>query len=357
LRGRSWYYDFWYRGVRYTGCIGPVSKTVARAIETTQKAAVIEHRFLPTTPHSPLFEAFLGEYLAYYKAHRRPRSVARHAMAAKALRPFFATYRLDEISPIMVERYKKHRTEAGRSGVTINRELSLLKHLFTMAVQWGVAQKNPVTQVHFFREDHGRTRCLTGAEEARLLACCSPTLRPVVLTALQTGLRKSELLALRWEHVDLVRQVLTVEAAYAKNGEARCVPKTRTLAAALRDLQGQAGPATAVFLTQHQTPYIDVSKVFRAACRRAGVVDLRFHDLRHTFASRLVMAGVDLATVQQLLGHKHITMTLRYIHLAPGHVHAALARLDPQRERVPAAVTTEGAVHHGEGRPCWLCAP
>jgi integrase len=95
-----------------------------------------------------------------------------------------------------------------------------------------------------------------------------------------------------------------------------------------------------VFLTHKGTPYRHIAKVFGAACRRAGLTDVTFHDLRHTFASRLVMAGVDLPTVQALMGHKTIAMTMRYTHLAPGHKRTAIAVLDRSIEKVPAIFTT-----------------
>jgi integrase len=341
-RGKSWYYDFLYRGERYTGCIGPVSKTVAKEILAKKKAEVVEGRYeLPSRKPSPLFEAMAEEYLRYYQANRRPRSVVRHEMAYRALQPFFTGYRLAAISPFLIEKYKRSRKEQGRSEVTINRELAFLKNLFTMAVKWGKASANPVSQVRFFREDNGRTRIVTDEEEARLLACCNPYLRPLVITALHTGFRKSELLALRWEHVDFRHHLITVEAAYAKNGETRGIPMTATLTGALHALKGcEAEPSAPVFLTHRGTPYRHIAKVFGSACRRAGLTDVTLHDLRHTFASRLVMAGVDLPTVQALMGHKTIAMTMRYTHLAPGHKRTAIAVLDRSTEKVPAIFTT-----------------
>src|SRR6266704_2984921 len=133
-RGKSWYYDFLYRGERYTGCIGPVSKTVAKEIMAKKKAEAVEGRYeLPSKKPSPLFEAMAEEYLRYYQANRRPRSVERHQMAFQALKPFFAGHRLADISPFLIEKYKRSRKEQGRSEVTINRELAFLKNLFTMA--------------------------------------------------------------------------------------------------------------------------------------------------------------------------------------------------------------------------------
>jgi integrase len=167
-----------------------------------------------------------------------------------------------------------------------------------------------------------------------------------VVTALHTGFRKSELLSLHWAQVDFRHRLLTGDAAYVKNGETRSVPMTATLYDTLRPLQADA--ALPVFLTHNGTPYRHIAKVFDATCRRAGLTDVTFHDLRHTFASRLVMAGVDLPTVQALMGHKRIDMTLRYTHLAPGHKHTAIAVLDRPPEKVP-AISTTGQETHSRG--------
>jgi hypothetical protein len=137
-RGKSWYYDFLYRGERYTGCIGPVSKTVAKEIMAKKKAEAVAGRYeLPSKKPSLLFEVIAEEYLQYYQANRRPRSVERHQMAFQALKPFFGGRRLADISPFLIEKYKRSRKEQGRSEVTINRELAFLKNLFTMAIKWG----------------------------------------------------------------------------------------------------------------------------------------------------------------------------------------------------------------------------
>src|SRR6266571_3810071 len=134
-RGKSWYYDFQYRGERYAGCIGQVSKTVAREVLARKKAEAAEGRYsAPAKKPSPLFEDIAAEYLQYYRTNRRPRSVTRHESAFQALKPFFAEHHLADISPFLIERYKRLRKEHGRSEVTINRELAFLKNLFTMAV-------------------------------------------------------------------------------------------------------------------------------------------------------------------------------------------------------------------------------
>jgi integrase len=193
-----------------------------------------------------------------------------------------------------------------------------------------------VKQVRLFREHNARTRFLTEEEEAYLLAHCNPHLKPLVITALHTGFRKSELLSLRWANVDFRHRLIKVEAAYTKTHEARSVPMTETLTATLKSLKITAPSDSTGFVFG----YRNVTKTFARAVKRAEIVDFTFHDLRHTFASRLVMAGVDLATVKELMGHKHITMTLRYTHLAPGHKRSAMAALDRIAEKVPTNFTT-----------------
>jgi integrase len=283
-----------------------------------------------------LFEVVAGDYLQYYRANRQPKSVERHEMAYQALKPTFAGKRLVDITPFMIERYKQTRKAQGRSEVGINRELAFLKNLFTQAITWGKVTENPVKQVRLFREDNARTRFLTEEEEACLLAHCNAHLKPLVITALHTGFRKSELLPLRWANVDFRHRLIKVEAAYTKTHEARSVPMTETLTATLKSLKMSQvdGSTASVF------GYRNVTKSFARAVERAGIVDFTFHDLRHTFASRLVMAGVDLATVKELMGHKHITMTLRYTHLAPGHKRSAIAALDRTAQKVPTNFTT-----------------
>jgi len=168
------------------------------------------------------------------------------------------------------------------------------------------------------------------------LAHCNAQLTPLVITALHTGFRKSELLSLQWANIDFRHHLIKVEAAYTKTREARSVPMSETLTATLKQhkIHATTEPTASVF------GYRQMTKTFARAVQRAGIANFTFHDLRHTFASRLVMAGVDLATVKELMGHKHITMTLRYAHLAPGHKRSAIAALDRVAEKVPAIFTT-----------------
>jgi len=336
-RGKSWHYDFQYRGERYTGCIGAVSKTVAKEIVTKKKAEAVEGRYeLPSKKPTSKLEEFAKEYFAYYRANRRPQSVQRHVTAYRALQPTFGHLRLSEISPLAIERYKRQREEDGVSEVTINRELAFLKNLFTKAIEWEKIDENPVKKVRFYREDNARTRFLTDEEEERLLAPCKSPLQPLVGIALHTGFRGSELGSLTWHDIDFRRRTVTVRAGYAKNGESRAVPMNEVLTTTLKAVKLQSADGEKVFCSREGTPYRSFRTTFQRAVRLAVLADFTFHDLRHTFASRLVMAGVDLPTVKELLGHKDLGMTMRYAHLSTDHTQAAVKKL----EKVPAIFTT-----------------
>jgi integrase len=139
-------------------------------------------------------------------------------------------------------------------------------------------------------------------------------------------MRKSEILTLKWDDVDLRHDLITVRNT--KNGEPRRIAINGTLRETLSNIMRRLDVAYVFFDCATGKPYGNVMKSFSTACRRSGITDFHFHDLRHTFASQLVMAGVDLTTIKELMGHKTMAMTLRYSHLAPKHMAAALEILD-----------------------------
>jgi len=329
LRGKSWYYNFIYKGVRYTGCIGPVSKTVAKEEMGRKKTAVVEGKLNPSrAQRSPLFKDFTSEFVSHKQAVLRPTSLTRIKYALKPLKERFGLKRLDAISTFEIEKYRRDRKARGKVDATINRELQTLRHLFNKARVWEKATNNPMVGVKLRREENTRVRFLTDEEEPRLLQACGDSLRAVVIAALNTGFRRGELLSHTWPDVDFDHGLVTVKAAYAKGRERRSIPMNRELRQVLEQLKAKAGDSPYVFLNSQGEPYKLVSTVFDDAVDRSGIPDFHFHDLRHTFASRLVMAGVDLRTVQVLMGHKTISMTLRYAHLAPEHLKKAVEALD-----------------------------
>ncbi len=150
-------------------------------------------------------------------------------------------------------------------------------------------------------------------------------LKPIVTVALHTGMRKGEILGLKWEQVDLNHGFILLDTT--KTGERREIPIDGTLRELFEGIPHSI-ESVYVFTDKNGSPYKSIKRSFSTALKRAGIHDFRFHDTRHTFSSHLVMAGVDLTSVKELLGHKSLKMTLRYAHLAPGHKMKAVNMLD-----------------------------
>ena len=160
-----------------------------------------------------------------------------------------------------------------------------------------------------------------------MLAAAKEPLRSLILLGVHTGLRiHAEALQLKWEDVDLRRGLVTVQAAYAKNGQTRSVPLNSIVRAALERMQ-RTTATDFVFVGQDGARLGSIRGAFRTACKAAGITGATPHTLRHTFASRLVMKGVDLPTVQDLGGWQTLGMVERYSHLSPGHKANAVERL------------------------------
>jgi integrase len=207
----------------------------------------------------------------------------------------------------------------------VNREVQVLHHMFVKALEWGKALENPVGYQKPLRVNNRRLRYPSPEEIACLLDIADAVLSPVLVTALHTGLRRGELFALTWQDVDFKLGMIRV--VHTKNGNWRENPMTDTLRTTLQQLPRHLS-SDHVFPGKIGQGLVDIRKRFHRALREAKIEGFVFHDLRHTFASHLVMAGVDLMTVKEFLGHKDIKMALRYAHLAPDYKRAAISRLD-----------------------------
>jgi integrase len=225
---------------------------------------------------------------------------------------------------------------------TIDIILSRLKRMFSLCMTWGLCTNNPAAKIPLFRDDARRVRYLSEEEERHLLAHCSPGLSRIVRFALHTGARKGEILGSRWKHVDLRNAVLTVPCSQAKGRRDRYIHLNAVALAILNELPRPMDRNAFVFGTGSSPLPATFERHWRQAMSSANLSDFHFHDLRHTFASRLVMAGVDLAILRELLGYADFTMTLRYAHLHPSRLKAAVAILERENLQFTCNPSEEG---------------
>jgi integrase len=323
-KGRYWYIDYYVKGVRKRKKIGP-SKQVAELALKDVEVKLARGEYLGIYEEKKrTFRQFAPDYLAYSQANKAPDSYTRDRGIIEArLMPFFGDQYLAEITLAMAEQYKAQRL-AVVDPATVNKELSCLKAMLNKAVAWKHLKTHPLVGMTLLKEPPGRLRYLTLEEKDRLLeACADPLyLRPIVELAMHTGMRRGNLVQLRRADIDLKRRMILLPRT--KNNERNVIPMNDTVAAALQALPRQLG-SDLLF------PGVNgnmVTMAFTRACRRAGITDFRFHDLRHTFGSYLAMEGFNLRTIQQLLGHKDLRMTMRYAHLSAEHLQQAVNRLD-----------------------------
>ncbi len=329
LRGKTWYLDCCINGTRHQRRLGKgIPRSVAGELAQVQRAAILKGEAGIGKKRKDLpFDEARKKFEAWMQAEKRPSTQRGYRQCLAQLAGTFSGQRLGAITPWALEAYKKARVEAG-APIRVNRELAVLKTLVNRCVAWGLYEgENPVRAVKFRQEPKTRLRWLELEEERRLLEAASEPLRTLLLVGLYTGLRlHAEALTLRWEDVDLRRGHLTVPAAYAKNGQTRTVPLNSLVRAALARLKPQAIGGL-VFARADGTPYHSIRTAFTTACRRAELAGVTPHTLRHTFASRLVMAGTDLRTIQELGGWQVLGMVERYSHLSPGHKAQAVERI------------------------------
>jgi len=311
------------------------SKSAAQEVYRQRKTEIRLHKFDPEgvlRRRVLTVKGLVERYLPEIEMKRSGREDVRHAGRWVE---FMGDVPCDQVQPEDVQRWvrKRLREKTNRGGqvtpATVNRSLACLKRLFNLGIRDGLVERNPVSRVKMLQENNARIRYLLPEEEVQLRAVMSPRDWAAVCFAMNTGLRLGEMVGLRREDLDVRLGMVTVRRS--KHGEARHVPMNQS-----------AREALAVILGGHDSDWVfpaprgggprrgdSLSRcVLQPALRRTGIRNFRWHDLRHTFCSRLVMAGVDLRTVQELAGHKTITVTTRYAHLSPGHQRAAVMALD-----------------------------
>jgi len=331
-RGPVWWMRFSYQGRQVRRSTETSDPKLAKRILDKVKGEIAEGKWFERLPGDDKTFKEMAE--KYMREHSIPKKISskRDETSLLHLIPFFGSRRLTEISPGQINQYKVMRKEEGSTPATINRELALMKHAYSLAArEWEWVKDNPAKRVSMEKENNKRDRWLSPEQERKLLEECPEWLTAIVLFALHTGLRLGEILSLNWNGVDLERR--TVVVFKSKNGERRTIPINERALQVLRSKSKvRSISSNLVFYNENhsQYDYSNLEKAFRKALGKAGIEDFRFHDLRHCFATKLVQAGADLYKVQLLLGHKTPLMTQRYAHHYPESLRSGVEMLAGQ---------------------------
>lgn len=327
-KGKNWYIDFYVKGQRKRKKIGP-SKQLAQLALKDVEVKLAKGEYLGIYEEKKIaFKDFAGEYLEYCKTNKSPRTYEKDKTSLLHLVRFFGDEYLFDITLQRVEKYKAKRLERVKPS-TLNKEISALKAMLNRAVEWGYIKSNPASLVKKVKEALPLPRFLSSEEIEALLEFSTPHIRPIIVVALNTGMRKSELLNLEWRDIDFKNRVINVdnkEDHHVKNYEPRSIPMNEEVYQTLKAIPRHIS-SSYVFCDRNGNKYGKVDGAFKRAVKRAGIDSCSIHTLRHTFISHLVMSGVDLRTVQQLGGWKDIRLVMRYSHLSKDHLKNAIKNI------------------------------
>jgi len=329
-----WWVRLTHEGREHRFKVGNISK--AKAFYRKAKVEQKEKRFQPEKYHAEKKKKiYLDEYIESYLYTCTNIAIRDTRRYATFWAKTFSRRSIESITALEIEKVRTSLMK-DKAPATVNRYMGSLRHLIFLAMRDGLATKNPFTQIKMLEEPGGRVRYLTEGEEMRLKEVIRPDHWPLVAFALNTGLRQAEQFNLRWDNVDVDQKVITIPRS--KSGETRHVQLNDEALSILRGLSSWM-TSPWVFPSQNPSTHLDSHHVYGRsylpAVRRAGLVGVNWHTLRHTFASRLVMAGVDLRTVQELMGHKTIAMTMRYAHTSDKHRLDAVNRLNKKKPISP----------------------
>jgi len=339
-RGGSgiWHMSFVYRGEQVRRSTETTNRKLAQRIYDKVKGEIAERRWFEKLPgeektFGEMMEKYLNGHSARNKAprsHIRDKSLANHLLAS------FKDLLLLDITPKLIAEYKTKRREEGASPRTVNYELTLMSHAFNLAIkEWEWCKENPVRKVSKEKVNNLRERWLTLEGEESLLKESPKWLQEMIVFSINTGLRQGEILNLQWPQIDLFRKTMAILEQKNKgkdtlplNEKALEVLKARVKVRPIKN--------NYVFYTVNGTPFdaSNLRRIFYSARDRAKIDDFHWHDLRHTFATRLIQAGVDIYTVQKLGRWKNISMVMRYAHHYPESLRAGIEVLDKVRKKV-----------------------
>ncbi|MGE5443981.1 MAG: tyrosine-type recombinase/integrase [Ignavibacteriales bacterium] len=314
---------YWYAEVplsngkklkRSVGKKGIVTKSMARQVEQELKRKVKLGQW-DMVQDIPTFNDFIPEFISYIKDIKQNRAWQDASDCVESFARFFGNKKLLEINYADIEDYKRVRTQESRKPATINKELAFVRHLFNYAKRckkfYG---DNPVSVCGLLSVNNQKTRIITPEEEALLIANAEEPLKSMIQMALFTSLRLNSIRTLKWNCVELTNGTITIEAFYSKNKRNHILPISNKVRKLLLEAKLKCGGSEYVFPEAMALTRKGITLKFRMLCKKLGIQGVRFHDLRHTAATRMVESGVGIDKVSKILGHSTLQMTMRYSH-------------------------------------------
>lgn len=321
-RGKSWVLNWREGGIQYRRSLGQLTRAEAEIYRKAKEVELATGQNIISS--ATTFSEFADEYLTWHEAEYAESHYRIRQIINDHLRPFFQLTNLDGIEPRLVEAYKASRRKHVKTG-TIVKELRTLQAILNRAVEWGAIAVNPARHVRPPKGIDSRPPIWFTPEQLKAIYKADQRFSALWRLLANTGLRRSELMALRWEHVtDTALHVLSQEGARTKSGKWREIPLSQGAKTALNRLRDENGASPYVAPRVRKE---NLSVAFARTLERAGIKEGSLHSLRHTFGSTLVQRGVALRTVQILMGHSTVAVTERYAHLAPSHLAAAVKGL------------------------------
>jgi integrase len=340
--------DYYAGGKKHREIIGPLLTEAREKLEEMRKKARSGNYLSLASRKKIAFKELAEKYKEMQKGEPYYDKTRRYYVPI--IEDFFDQRRLFQLSTLDIEAFKKKRKETPtkrgkvRSDVAVNRELETLRHMLNKALEWGMLSENPFSRFRgsiLFEEDENRIRYLTEEEIKRLCMVLDQEkpkskenpeekIKPyeylgnIVRAALLTGLRKGDLLSLKWSDVDLEKGILFFNEQ-KKSGKRRAKVLSRDMVDLLKSIP--RGQSETIFTGPDGNPLQDVKRSFRTVLRLAGIKNFHFHDLRHTSASYMVMRGASIKAVQEHLGHTSLAMTQKYAHLSPEFQRSEVEKL------------------------------
>lgn len=323
-RGNVYWSYVWDDGIRHARSTETSNRRLAEQIDQKHKEEIrLKSTQFPDLKPKMLFAELAGRFLN----EGAPKEWHRDRL--KVLLPFFATFEIGGITKGLVRRYREKRhAEKQLTETTVNRDIECLRHLLYWAVDEGILPANPIARIRLERERRKKKPVLSLTEESALLATCAPHLRNITIFALDTGMRRGEILNQIWEDVDFERRLLNVTHSKTPEGEAREIPLTKRVLNLLSAMKKDFG----LIFTFEGKPIGSLKTGWKAAIRRAGIRYIRFHYLRHTFNTRLLELGVSREVRMALLGHTFGDTHESYEHIELPLKREAIRKLEAWHE-------------------------